>query len=208
MTSGLSRAELAALCCVEGVVGPARVLRRRGEVTDQFVTVEKCVDATIIIADRLDSAQVNDCRGCTVLIAAITGSIKLDSCEDCTVYCVARQIRTRDCRNVRFSVACDTMPGIETSSRLDFSPLRYFFRDAAAVAAAETFASIRDDSLDRWCSIHDFNKDDASVPAPHFTINGAHPSLRRFSLTISQPLRQSPSCCLTQTPPCAPPRRL
>lgn len=50
-----------------------------------------------------------------------TEALSDGSLQDCTVYVACRQLRTRDCHNLRFSTHCATQPSIETSSALRFS---------------------------------------------------------------------------------------
>lgn len=70
------------------------------------------------------------------------------------MYVACRQLRTRDCYNIRFSTHCATQPSIETSSNLSFSQwagayamlAENFKARAPTILACISFASRSSDS--------------------------------------------------------------
>lgn len=108
------------------------------------------------ISSAVASVQIimEGCRHCRVLIGACESSLFVRDCRHCDLAVAVQQLRTRDCRHLRFSLYTQTRPVIETSSEVSFSCLRlaYFSQEANFEAARLSPWN------NRWSEVHDFNQ--------------------------------------------------
>jgi protein XRP2 len=70
---------------------------------------------------------------CRIFIGPVDGSVFIRDSKDCTCSIAARQLRTRDCKDLHISLYCATQPSIETSTNIVFRCVN--IRRAHATAA-------------------------------------------------------------------------
>jgi hypothetical protein len=108
-----------------------------------------------VILERLDR--------CRIIVGACESSVFVRECTNCDMVVYTKQLRTRDCKSVRFGLYSQTRPVIETSVGLEIGCARLsWFTQGAAMTKARLnpFSS-------RWSEIHDFNRG-ASSGEPHW----------------------------------------
>jgi hypothetical protein len=70
---------------------------------------------------------VDDCSNCKLVIGPCDGSIFIRTSKNCTISVVSKQLRFRDCQNLKIFTYCPSDPVIEASSEIYFAPFNAFF---------------------------------------------------------------------------------
>jgi protein XRP2 len=70
---------------------------------------------------------IDDCTNCKIIIGPCDGSIFIRTSKNCTISVVSKQLRFRDCQNLKIFTYCPSDPVIEASSGIFFAPFNAFF---------------------------------------------------------------------------------
>ena len=70
---------------------------------------------------------IDDCTECKFIIGPCDGSIFMRTSKKCEVSLVSKQLRFRDCENLKIFTYCTTDPVVENSSLIFFAPFNYSF---------------------------------------------------------------------------------
>jgi hypothetical protein len=98
--------------------------------------------------------------------AASCESVFLRECKRCTFYLACKQLRTRDCEDCTIFLYTKTDPIIETSTRMSFGP---FLGSCPRLSQAFRRANL-DARHNHWRRVFDFNRGQADIPEPHWSI--------------------------------------
>ncbi|CAE7875424.1 Rp2, partial [Symbiodinium sp. KB8] len=141
------------------------IIKQPGQVDGQQFQIQNVKGCKVIVADHTGPVQVDDCEGCEIVIGPSNDSVFIRSCTDCVIAVAARQVRTRDCSNVVLFMYSGTDPIIETSTELQVAPWNVSYPGLREQFAAAGLVPEKN----HWKHIFDFNKDDSSIPFPHWS---------------------------------------
>jgi len=142
------------------------LVKNPGDIEGQPFNLENLTDCEVRLMDHSEQIQVDDVNRCKVMIGPSCESVFIRNCSDCVFTVACKQLRTRDCHRCTFFLYCKTDPVIETSSWLKFAPF-----NGAYPGLTSQFASANlNPAENKWLNIFDFNKDDDSIPQPHWLL--------------------------------------
>ncbi len=70
---------------------------------------------------------IDDCINCTIIIGPCDGSIFIRTSKGCSVSLVTKQLRFRDCTDMKIYTYCPSDPVVENSSLVNFAPFNVEF---------------------------------------------------------------------------------
>ena len=94
------------------------VVREPGTVKGQQFIVQDCAGCDIFLLDHSATVQIDDCTDCRIFVGPCESSVFVRDCTGCALVVACQQLRTRDCKDVRLLLYCQTAPIIETSTRV------------------------------------------------------------------------------------------
>ena len=97
------------------------VYKHFGEVDGFNFKIRRNTNTTIYILDYCSGMFVDDCENCKIITGPINGSIFIRTSKNCTISTIARQVRFRDCENLKVYTYCPTDPAVESSFNIFFS---------------------------------------------------------------------------------------
>ncbi|GLI61174.1 hypothetical protein VaNZ11_003463 [Volvox africanus] len=137
-----------------------------GSINGNGFMLDTLHDCEVYLLDHTSQVQIDDCINCKIFIGPTDGSVFLRDCRDCILCVAARQLRTRDCKELDISLYCATQPSIETSTGIVFSCWR-----GAYPGLTEHFHKARlDPTKNTWRQVYDFNRTE-DLGAPHFRLD-------------------------------------
>lgn len=98
-----------------------QVIRQPGTLAGVDFSVINCRETDIILLDHTSQVIIEECENCSIFIGPCSGSVFIRDCKNCDLMIVTRQLRTRDCKNLKLWLYCNTAPCIEASRKLQFS---------------------------------------------------------------------------------------
>merc|ERR1712028_310334 len=147
-----------------------KLVRGPGELKGMSFDLDSLVDCEVLLLDVVGQVLADDLVRCHVFIGACTHDIFLRNCRDCTFTIAGKQLRTRDCTDCVLYTYSMTRPVVELSSGLRFRN----FNGAYPRLGAHFRRAKLDPDISKWGTIHDFSKNDATLPKPHFVIETEH----------------------------------
>ena len=97
------------------------------EVNGADIKIRKNKNCKIFILDNCGGMFVDDCENCKIIVGPIEGSIMVRTSKNCQISVIARQIRFRDCENIKCFAYCPSDPAVESSFNIFFAPYNSFF---------------------------------------------------------------------------------
>ena len=97
------------------------------EVNGADIKIRKNKNCKIFILDNCGGMFVDDCQNCKIIVGPIEGSIMVRTSKNCNISVIARQIRFRDCENIKCFAYCPSDPAVESSFNIFFAPYNSFF---------------------------------------------------------------------------------
>jgi len=70
---------------------------------------------------------IDDCTNCTIITGPCDGSIFIRTSKYCSIYSASKQLRFRDCHEVKIFTYCPSDPVVENSSLIHFAPFNLIF---------------------------------------------------------------------------------
>lgn len=125
------------------------------------------------------------------MVGAGGESVFIRNCSDCTFYVACKQLRLRDCENVKLSLYSQTEPVIELSSGVEITPFSGGFEGQADCMRSANL----DPEVNFWWGVYDFN--DTEKTGKNFTVS-AEP------LEPWWPLGEATQVCAMTAPDSAP----
>ncbi|GIL81668.1 hypothetical protein Vretifemale_10675 [Volvox reticuliferus] len=142
------------------------LIKQSGSINGNGFVLDTLHDCEVYLLDHTSQVQIDDCINCKIFIGPTDGSVFLRDCSNCTLCVAARQLRTRDCKELDISLYCATQPSIETSTGIVFSCWR-----GAYPGLTEHFHKARlDPTKNTWRQVYDFNRTE-DLDGPHFRLD-------------------------------------
>jgi hypothetical protein len=70
---------------------------------------------------------IDDCINCNIIIGPCDGSLFIRTSKNCTFSVISKQLRFRDCHNLKIYSYCPSEPVIEASTQIYFGPYNSLF---------------------------------------------------------------------------------
>ena len=142
------------------------VYKHFGEVDGFNFKIRRNTNTTIYILDHCSGMFVDDCENCKIITGPINGSIFIRTSKNCTISTIARQVRFRDCENLKVFTYCPTDPAVESSFNIFFAPFNAFFPHLKELFVTAKFDKAEPNHIK---TPHDFTVDKVMGDgAPHF----------------------------------------
>eukprot|EP01028_Stygiella_incarcerata_P002943 TRINITY_DN15627_c0_g1_i1.p2 TRINITY_DN15627_c0_g1~~TRINITY_DN15627_c0_g1_i1.p2 ORF type:complete len:940 (-),score=264.97 TRINITY_DN15627_c0_g1_i1:3054-5615(-) len=140
--------------------------RLDGEIDGQAMQMENIQHARVFLLDHMAAFTIDEAYDTQMVIGPTNGSVFLRQCENCVISVACAQFRCRDCKNCVIYLYAMNEPIVETSTEMRFAPW-----NVAYEGQRTHFDKAGLDPTDnKWDKIFDFNKDDGTIPQPHWLI--------------------------------------
>lgn len=83
---------------------------------------------------------IDDCINCEFLMGPCDGSIFIRTSKNCTVSLISKQLRFRDCHDIKIYAYCPSDPVVESSTNIFFGPFNYNFPKAKELFLKGSFS--------------------------------------------------------------------
>ena len=103
------------------------IYKHFNEVSGANFKIRKNKNCTIYVLDNSSGMFIDDCENCKIITGPIDGSIMIRTTKNCSISLIARQLRFRDCENIKCFTYCPTDPAVENSFNIYFAPFNAFF---------------------------------------------------------------------------------
>merc|ERR1712136_459208 len=110
---------------VRGKIGLENSVHKT-DVKDAPITVDSCSNTVIFLQGLTKNLIIDDCENVTIL-GFVADSTYIRNSKNCRLVLVTGQFRTRDCRQLNLYLHCPTRPVIESTTRVEVSPIRMDF---------------------------------------------------------------------------------
>ena len=97
------------------------------EINGINVKIRKNKNCNIYILDKSSGMFVDECENCKIIIGPIEGYIMVRNSKNCKISVIARQVRLKECENIKCFIYCPSEPAIENSFNIYFAPYNSFF---------------------------------------------------------------------------------
>jgi hypothetical protein len=103
------------------------IYKHYSEVAGANFKIRRNKNCTIYVLDYSSGMFIDDCENCKIITGPIDGSIMIRTTKNCSISTIARQLRFRDCENIKCFTYCPTDPAVESSFNIFFAPFNSFF---------------------------------------------------------------------------------
>ena len=103
------------------------IYKHFSEVSGANFKIRRNKNCTIYVLDNSSGMFIDDCENCKIITGPIDGSIMIRTTKNCSISLIARQVRFRDCENIKCFTYCPTDPAVENSFNIFFAPFNAFF---------------------------------------------------------------------------------
>ena len=103
------------------------IYKHFNDVSGANFKIRKNKNCTIYVLDNSSGMFIDDCENCKIITGPIDGSIMIRTTKNCSISLIARQLRFRDCENIKCFTYCPTDPAVENSFNIFFAPFNAFF---------------------------------------------------------------------------------
>ncbi len=101
--------------------------RHYGELNGADFKLRKNKNCEIYILDLSKGMYIDDCEDCKIFCGPIDGSVFIRGSKNCQFSIIARQVRFRNCENLKVFTYCPSDPAVESSFNIYFAPFNAFF---------------------------------------------------------------------------------
>lgn len=70
---------------------------------------------------------IDDCIDCKIILGPCDGSLFIRTSKNCEISTTCKQLRFRDCHDIKVYTYCPSDPVVESSSNILFSPYNALF---------------------------------------------------------------------------------
>ena len=105
----------------------ANITKHYTEINGINVKIRKNKKCNIYILDRSSGMFIDECENCKIIIGPIEGYIMVRNSKNCDISVIARQVRLKECENIKCFIYCPSEPAIENSFNIYFAPYNSFF---------------------------------------------------------------------------------
>ena len=142
------------------------IYKHYGDVEGFNFKIRRNSNCTIYILDYCSGMFVDDCENCNIVTGPIDGSIFIRTSKNCSISTISRQVRFRDCENIKIYTYCPTDPAVESSFNIFFAPYNAFFPHLKELFVKGKFDKTEENHI---ATPHDFTVDKVMGDgAPHF----------------------------------------
>ena len=103
------------------------IYRHYGELNGADFKLRKNKNCEIYILDWSKGMYIDDCEDCKIYCGPIDGSVFIRGSKNCQFSIIARQVRFRNCENLKVFTYCPSDPAVESSFNIYFAPFNAFF---------------------------------------------------------------------------------
>ena len=103
------------------------IYRHYGELNGTDFKLRNNKNCEIYILDWSKGMFIDYCEDCKIFCGPIDGSIFIRNSKNCQISLVAKQVRFRDCENIKIFTYCTSDPAVENSFNIYFAPFNAFF---------------------------------------------------------------------------------
>lgn len=142
------------------------IYKHYGDVEGFNFKIRRNSNCTLYILDYCSGMFVDDCENCNIITGPIDGSIFIRTSKNCSISTISRQVRFRDCENIKIYTYCPTDPAVESSFNIFFAPYNAFFPHLKELFIKGKFDKTEENHI---ATPHDFTVDKVMGDgAPHF----------------------------------------
>ena len=103
------------------------IYRHYGDLNGADFKLRNNKHCEIYILDWSKGMYIDNCEHCKIFVGPIDGSIFIRGSKNCQISLIARQVRFRDCENLKIFTYCPSDPAVENSFNIYFAPFNAFF---------------------------------------------------------------------------------
>ena len=103
------------------------IYRHYGDLNGADFKLRNNKHCEIYILDWSKGMYIDNCEDCKIFVGPIDGSIFIRGSKNCQISLIARQVRFRDCENLKIFTYCPSDPAVENSFNIYFAPFNAFF---------------------------------------------------------------------------------
>jgi len=142
------------------------LIKGSGDIEGEGFTISDAKGCEIRLMDFSDQVLIDNVTECKILIGPSCGSVFIRHAKNCVFFIACKQFRSRDCSDCTISLYSKTEPVVETSSGMRFYPYSAYY-----AGQTDHFAKAKlVPDTNHWCNVFDFNKDDNTIPEPHWSL--------------------------------------
>ena len=104
-----------------------KIYRHYGDLNGADFKLLKNKNCEIYILDWSKGMYIDDCEDCKIFCGPIDGSVFIRGSKNCEFSIIARQVRFRNCENLKVFTYCPSDPAVESSFNIYFAPFNAFF---------------------------------------------------------------------------------
>ena len=103
------------------------IYKHFGELVGCDFKIRNNKNCEINILDSTTGMYIDNCEDCKIVCGPIDGSIFIRGSKNCEISLIARQVRFRDCENIKIFTYCPSDPAVESSFNIYFAPFNAYF---------------------------------------------------------------------------------
>ena len=103
------------------------IYKHNGEIEGCDFKIRRNTNCTIYILDYTSGMFIDDCINCKIITGPCSGSIFMRTSKNCSLSTITRQLRFRDCENIKVFTFCPTDPAVESSFNIFFAAYNSFY---------------------------------------------------------------------------------
>ena len=103
------------------------IYRHYGDLNGADFKLRKNIKCEIYVLDWSKGMYIDDCEDCKIMVGPIDGSVFIRGSKNCEFSIIARQVRFRNCENLKVFTYCPSDPAVESSFNIYFAPFNAFF---------------------------------------------------------------------------------
>ena len=103
------------------------IYKHNGDVDGCDFKIRRNTNCKIYVLDYSSGMFIDDCINCIIITGPCSGSIFMRTSKNCTLSTISRQLRFRDCENIKVYTHCPTDPAVESSFNIFFAPFNVFY---------------------------------------------------------------------------------
>ena len=132
------------------------IYKHNGDVDGCDFKIRRNTNCKIYVLDYSSGMFIDDCINCIIITGPCSGSIFMRTSKNCTLSTITRQLRFRDCENIKVYTFCPTDPAVESSFNIFFAPFNVFYPHLKEHFIKAGFNSNEDNHID---TPYDFTQD-------------------------------------------------
>eukprot|EP01060_Flectonema_neradi_P023032 TRINITY_DN31262_c0_g1_i1.p1 TRINITY_DN31262_c0_g1~~TRINITY_DN31262_c0_g1_i1.p1 ORF type:complete len:730 (+),score=101.17 TRINITY_DN31262_c0_g1_i1:44-2233(+) len=146
----------------------AHILRKRGEIKGQNISIKNCIGGSIHALDASGLVTITGCSNIQIVLGPVANSLLVDRCENCEIFAPTAGVIVRNCKGVKLSLYTLTVPILENSSKIHLSPFNVAM---PMLNSLWSDAGITPNRENQFHTPSDLSQSDTSLLQPHFSIH-------------------------------------